>query len=712
MALRSTWGKLAAVAVVAMIGIVAAATTVHEVRWRTQVVGLKLDGQLSEIGIGDLVRWMLPGSAVYLGQLNTHELTAETGIRNVFVDDVQYAKRGEEVFRRTCVACHGGNAQGGSGPNLLEFNSRATDWAFFSTVKWGRKGTAMAAQPVSEREIWEVHAYLRSKNRAWAREARVHPDSAAAKVDVPFAKLLDAAKYPDEWLMYSGDMLAHRHSSLNQIHRGNVRDLRVAWAKQLRPATKPLSATPIIANGVMFVTEAPDGVVALDARSGRELWRFSRPVDPAKLPVCCGAFNRGVAVLGARVFVATLDAALVALDANTGKRLWETRVAEPKEGYSMTTAPLVLDGLVVVGVAGGETGIRGFLAAFAAEDGKRVWQFNTVPGPGEAGHETWAGDSWKTGGASTWSLGAYDPKLDILYWSTGNPWPPFDNRSRLGDNLYSNSIIALNPKTGTLLWHFQLTPADVHDWDATQQIILADIKWKGEKVPAALMASRNAFYYALDRRNGKFLYGKPFVKQTWAKGLDDRGRPIRMPETEPNDEGRLVYPWLHGGTNWWPPSYDPNRKLHFVPTADAATLYFKVDQKLKPGTMTMRGTTILATGRPAVMAVKALDPDTGAERWATRLDEGDFEQYSRVTGLLSTDGDIVFAGFMERLSILDADTGAVLWGFRPGGLVNAGPATYAIDGVQYIAIIAGNVLYAFSLPHKAPTAVAASATGR
>ena len=445
--------------------------------------------------------------------------------------------------------------------------------------------------------------------------------------------------------------------------------------------------------------------------SSEVLQRFVSAFWATQKPV--GAICHGVLVLAR-----TKDAA-------TGKSLWEVQVADHKEGYTMTSAPLVLDGLVVVGVAGGETGIRGFLAAFSAADGKRVWQFNTVPGPGEPGHETWAGDSWKTGGASTWSVGAYDPKLDILYWSTGNPWPPFDASSREGDNLYSNSIIALNPKTGKLLWHFQLTPADANDWDATQQIILADITWNGEKVPAALMASRNAFYYALDRRDGRFLYGKPFVKQTWAKGLDTKGRPIHDRSTVPSPQGTLVYPWLHGGTNWWPPTYDPKRKLHYVPTVDAATIYFRLEEKLKPGTMTMRGTTVLATNRPSVMAVKALDPDTGEAKWATRLDEGDFVQFARITGLLSTDGDIVFAGLMDRLSILDADTGAVLWKFRPGALVNAGPATYAIDGVQYFAVIAGNVLFTFSLPPQdipgaakaavkpvAVTAASASAAGR
>jgi alcohol dehydrogenase (cytochrome c) len=687
--------SVVAIALAAILSLVIAATPA--LQWRAKVIGMKAAGRLPEVPLIDLLRWMEPGSPVYLGGLDARP-TVGAAIRNIGVDDPESIKRGQAHFLRTCAACHGGDANGGSAPSLLAFLSHATDWQFFSTVRSGRSGTAMAPQAVSEREIWEIHSFLSNKGRAWAREVAEQVALVAPKVDVPFSKLLDASNHPDEWLMYSGDLQAHRHSQLKQINRDNVRELRVAWATQLRPATKPLSATPIVANGTMFVSEAPDGVVALDARDGRVLWRFTRPVDPSKLPVCCGAINRGVAVLGKRVFVATLDSWLVALDAASGARLWEVQVADHTKGYSMTSAPLVLDGMVVVGVAGGETGIRGLLAAFSVEDGRRVWQFDTVPGPGEPGHETWAGDSWKTGGASTWSVGAYDPQLDILFWSTGNPWPPFDNRSRKGDNLYSNSIIALNPKTGKLLWHYQLTPADSNDWDATQQIVLADITWNGEKVPAALMASRNAFYYALDRRNGRFLYAKAFVKQTWSKGFDAKGRPTRDPASVPSPKGTMVYPWLHGGTNWWPPSYDPKRKLHYLATVDAATLYFTIDEELKPGTMTMRGTTVLASNVPAVMAVKAMDPDTGEARWTTRLDQGDFEQFARITGLLSTDGDLVFAGFMDRLSILDADTGAELWKFRPGALVNAGPSTYAIDGVQYFSIIAGNVLFAFALP--------------
>lgn len=329
--MRLKWSWMA-VALVVIVGAFAAlVNAVPDLKWRATVVGLKLSGRLPEIGTADLARWLMPGSPVYLALL-AERPTVEAGIQNPWEDNAAYAKRGEQTFMRVCSQCHGGNAQGGSGPNLLDFISRSPDWKFFSAAKWGRPGTGMAAQAIEEREIWEVHAFLRTKTRAWAKDAAAHLAADVPKVDVPFSRLLNAADHPEDWLMYSGDLASQRHSKLNQINRNNVRDLKVAWATQLRPAVKPLASTPIVANGVMFVTEAPDGVVALDARDGRLLWRFTRPVDPSKLPVCCGAFNRGVAVLGSRVFVATLDAHLVALDAATGKKVWEVEVAPHPEG--------------------------------------------------------------------------------------------------------------------------------------------------------------------------------------------------------------------------------------------------------------------------------------------------------------------------------------------------------------------------------------------
>jgi alcohol dehydrogenase (cytochrome c) len=696
---RRSISVVALLAVILVAGVVAA---VPELNWRARVVLLKVKGQLPGIPGGQLLAWLLPNSPVWLGGLPDRP-NASAAIQNTLLGEEAAITAGSGHFQRVCAHCHGADAKGGVGPSLIDFVSTSGDWDFFAIAKWGRLGSAMAAQPVTDRQIWEIEAHLRQQARTWAAEAAgiaaVRP-----KIDVTKDMLQGAAGYPDDWLTYAGDLTGHRHSALTQINKDNARTLQVAWAAQLRTATKPLSATPIVAGGLMFVTEAPDGVVALDARTGALVWRYRRPVDPSKLPLCCGAFNRGVAIHGDKVYVLTLDSYLVAVSTATGRMVWETKVAESSEGYSMTSAPLIVDGHVIVGVAGGEFGIRGIVAAYAPEDGRHLWTFNVIPGPGEPGNDTWKGDSWKTGGAPTWSTGAYDKDLDLVYWTTGNPWPPLDTAAREGDNLYSNSVVALDLKTGKLRWHYQFTPADSHDWDAAQQPVLADINWEGQKVPALLLANRNGFYYVLDRRDGRFLLGKAFVKQTWNRGFDAKGRPDRDPASLPSPKGTLVWPWMHGGTNWWAPSYDPRRHLHFVPSVDAATLYYSMDMRYVAGQMTMGGTTRLATSQPAVMAIKAIDPDTGEVRWTSRLDRGDFHQFARIGGLVSTDGGIVFGGYEGRYVVLDADTGAQLWTFSPGGLTNAGAATYAIDGRQYIAAIAGSVLFAFALPEDAPAA--------
>lgn len=669
---------------------------VPELNWRARVVLLKVSGDLPDIPSGQLLAWLLPNSTVWLGGL-PDEPNASASIRNILLLDDGVTEKGAGHYQRVCAVCHGGDARGAAAPSLIDFASNSSDWDFFALAKWGRTGTAMAAQPLTDREIWEVEAFVRQQARAWAVEAA---GGAVVRdgIDVSMARLQAAAEYPEDWLTYSGDLEGRRHSALTQINKDNVRKMQVAWTAQLRPSTKPLSATPIVAGGLMFVTEAPDGIVALDARTGSIVWRYRRPMDISTLPLCCGAFNRGVAILGDTLYLQTLDSYLVAVSATTGRLLWQSKVAEASEGYSMTNAPLVVDGHVIVGVAGGEFGIRGIVSAFSPDDGRHLWTFNVVPGPGEPGHETWAGDSWKTGGGPTWSTGVYDKNLDLVYWTTGNPWPPLDRSGRAGDNLYTNSVLALDRKTGELRWHYQFTPADSNDWDATQQAVLADINWQGQTVPGLILANRNGFYYVLDRRDGRFLLAKAFVKQTWAKGFDEKGRPERDPASLPSPRGTLVWPWMHGGTNWWAPSYDAKRRLHFVPTVDAATFYYSTDMRYVAGEMTMGGSTRLASNQPSVMAIKAIDPDNGTVRWTTRLDKGDFHAFARIGGLVSTDGGLVFGGYETQFVALDADTGGLLWSFGAGGMTNAGLVTYSIDNRQYVSAIAGNVLFAFALP--------------
>jgi alcohol dehydrogenase (cytochrome c) len=354
---------------------------------------------------------------------------------------------------------------------------------------------------------------------------------------------------------------------------------------------------------------------------------------------------------------------------------------------------------VLVGVSGSDYGIRGFVAAFSTADGRLLWKFHTAPGPGEAGHDTWAGDSWKTGGAATWSTGAYDAKLDLVYWGVGNPAPAHHGGVRKGDNLFANSAIALDATSGKLRWHYQFTPADEHDWDAVQQPVLARIPWQGQPRDVVLWANRNGFFYALDRASGAFLSAKAFVKQTWASGFDENGRPIRIPESRPSRTGSLVWPWVGGGTNWWPPSYDSERRLLYVPSVDAAGIYFRDEAvRFQKGQLFMGGVANNATNQPTIVAIKAIAAETGEVRWETRLPHGAADVHRVVGGVLSTGGGLVFAGYRDQFFAFDSDSGETLWQIRVGGHINAAPVSYAVDGHQFIAVMAGHALFTFSLP--------------
>src|SRR5882762_4154542 len=502
--------------------------------WRARVVRAKLSGKLPEIPLVDLVKWLVPQSPVYLGGL-ADNANVFSSIQN-FLSDKESAEKGARLFGRLCASCHGDNGKGGVGPDLVSPIGNKTDWDYFSAVKWGRPGTAMSAQPIADREIWETHAYVRQ-----LRFQNSGADSAPAlrtPTRVDAASILASDKRPSEWLTFAGNYAGHRHSMLSGLSKQNISKLRVAWVAQLRSANAFLEASPIVTSNLVFVTESPDGVIALDATTGRKVWEFRRPV-PSGLPVCCGSVNRGVAILDSSVFVATLDAHLVAVNTSTGRKKWETKVADFRDGYSMTGAPLALGDRVIVGVAGAEFAVRGFIAAYSASDGRLLWKFSIVPGPGELGHDTWAGDSWKTGGATTWSTGAYDAELNVLYWGVGNPAPPFLRKERAGANLFSNSVVALDASSGKLRWYYQFTPADDHDWDSAQQPVLAEIPWQGQPRRALLWANRNGFFYALDRQTGKFLFAKPFAKQTWAMGFTPDGRPIPHPGVSPSDKGAL-----------------------------------------------------------------------------------------------------------------------------------------------------------------------------
>ncbi len=512
-----------------------------------------------------------------------------------------------------------------------------------------------------------------------------------ARAQVRYERLVHPEKEPGHWLTYSGDYRSHRFSTLDEITSDNVAQLTPVWMYQL-PAAGVFETTPLVVDDLMYVTEPPSSVTALDVRTGRPLWKW-QPVIPEKvLNIGFPQTNRGVAVLDDTLFIGTLDGFVVALDAASGAVRWKTHMGENETGHAITAAPLAIEGKVIVGVSGGEAGIRGYLDAYDAVTGDRLWRFYTVPSPGEPGHDTWGGDSWKTGGGATWLTGSYDPALNLLYWGTGNPAPDWNGDVRPGDNLYTCSVVALDADSGELEWYFQFTPHDVHDWDANQIPILFDATVDGRPRKLIGMANRNAFYYLLDRETGEFLRGAPYAKQTWAKGLDETGRPIVIPDTEPTIEGNLVYPSLRGSTNWYSPSYSPETGLLYVPVSEMGAYYFKGEAVYRPGHRFTAGGERRLSGDQAYGAICAIDVRTAEVKW-------EFRQHTPPNGgVLSTAGGLVFAGANEgNFFALDADTGEPLWDFQTGGRVRANPISYAVDGKQYIAIASGYALFVFGL---------------
>ncbi len=526
--------------------------------------------------------------------------------------------------------------------------------------------------------------------------APLHAQAPAAEgapmfTPVTWERLVNAADEPHNWLMYNGTLDSQRFSRLDRIDRGNVADLELKWAHHI-PQLDRAETTPLVVDGVMFITESPSNVVAVDAATGRPFWRYDHPL-PDDLRICCGRNNRGVAILDELLFMSTLDAHLVAIDARTGSLVWNREVADHRGGYSKTAAPLVVKDRIVTGIAGGEYGIRGFLDAYDARTGELEWRTYTIPGPDHPDNLTWAGDSWRTGGSPTWITGSYDPELNLVYWGTGNPGPDWNGEVRPGDNLYSDSVLALDGDTGEMSWYFQFTPHDIHDWDAIQIPVLADIEFDGEPRQAMLWANRNGFYYTLDRATGEFLLGEAFAHQTWAEGLDSNGRPIRRPNTSPSRTGTLVAPIAGGATNWWSPAYSPRTGLLYVNAFDGEALFFIRDEEYVEGDTYLGG----GTETPLPIdhyhsAIRAIDPATGDVRW-----EFPMTPRSRA-GVLATAGDLVFSASVDGyFYALDAESGAPLWQISLGGRVNASPMSYAVGGRQFVTMTVGNTLYTFGL---------------
>jgi alcohol dehydrogenase (cytochrome c) len=524
--------------------------------------------------------------------------------------------------------------------------------------------------------------------RSIARTAGALLLAAAAYAVHPRAQTAPAE---GQWAMYSGSYSSHRHSPLRQITRENVARLRPIWMYQ-PPGVGALETTPLVVDNVMYATAGPTMVAALDLKSGKPLWEWTRPIAPSVLNLGFPRVNRGVAILDETIFVGTLDGYLVALDAKAGIERWTAHVGDNPTGHAITAAPLVVDNKVIVGVSGGEAGIRGFLDAYDAKSGKQIWRFYTIPSPGEAGSNTWPADSWVHGGGATWLTGSYDPALKLLYWGTGNPGPDWNGDSRVGDNLHTSSVVALDVETGRLRWSFQFTPHDVHDWDANQIPVLVDAEVGGRARSLLVMANRNAFFYALDRRTGEFLFGAPYAKQTWAKGLDAKGRPILIPNMDPSEKGTLVYPSLQGATNWASPSFSPSTGLLYVPVREMGSIYYKTGVEYRPGTYYTGGSE-KRLDEESWGAVRALDVRTGKPVWDFALPTPTW------AGVMSTAGGLVFSGSNEgNFYALDAETGKPLWQFQTGGPIRSGPVSFLASGRQYVAVAGGHAVIVFGLP--------------
>lgn len=501
-------------------------------------------------------------------------------------------------------------------------------------------------------------------------------------------RLLKGTNETTSWLMYGGNYENWRFSPLTDVDRKNVKNLQVAWIFQTGIPGQ-LEAAPIVADGIMYLPASYNHLYALDAVTGEPLWKYDHPL-PDDLRICCGPTNRGVAILDDKVFMATLDARLVALDRKTGKVAWNVVMDEYGKGYSSTAAPLIIKGNVIIGIAGGEYGVRGFIDAYDAKTGERKWRRYTVPTAGEKGVETWEGDSWKVGGAPAWVTGSYDAEQDILYWATGNPSPDWNGDSRKGDNLYSNSVLALNPSTGDLKWYFQFTPHDVWDYDGNTGMFLVNVDRSGKTVKALAQPNRNGFVYVLDRADGQYLHGAQYVDRlNWAKGLDEKGRPIVNPDFLPEEGGNkaMICPGNVGGQNGaYTAAYSPLTKSMYVPVIESCGKMEKAAATFIQGIPFWGGGPGKTEGddQSSYGHLSAVDPSTGAIKWRY------VDEYPLVGGTLATAGGLVFTGNQMGYALaFDDTTGELLWKLQTGSPVRGQPVTYKVGGRQFVAIPSG-----------------------
>ncbi len=614
---------------------------------------------------------------------------------------------GGKLFNPTCSSgyCHGSGGTGGSAPALRDRNFTAEQVA--RIIAEGKPGTPMPAfkEQFLPAQIRQLTAYVLSLSKGTPAPATPATTSAAspaarrsgpedqattgrplpAQKEVTGARLNQAAKEPQNWLTYFGTYDAQRYSPLNQINRTNVKQLAPVWAFQTGKLEGGLNAAPLVVDGVLYLVGSYNRVFALDAATGKQFWHYFYKLPTGPIPY--GVSVRGIAAGYGLVFMGTLDNHMVALDAKTGREVWNVEIEDTRKcGCNISAAPLVVKDKVIVGVTGGDSAHRGYLNAFDARTGKAAWRFYTIPGPGEPGSETWAGESWKLGGGATWMTGSYDPELNLLYWGIGNPSSDFHGGNRAGANLYTDSVVALDPDTGKLRWHYQEIPHDEYDFDSCYETILIDVERNGQKQKLLVHPQKSGYTWVLDRVTGKYLNAWPYVDTVnWVKGFDKDGKHIGRLEV-PTGTSTLMCPFWGGGRSWNHAAYSPRTGWLYNHGIEWCGLTTPYPQNPKEGQGFVSGVTVPKPppGGEVYAHIDAFEPVSGAKKWTVKL------KYPLTSSLLATGSDLLMTADIEgEFFILDARTGERLYAFNTGSGTRGSPVTYAVNGRQYIAVPSG-----------------------
>jgi alcohol dehydrogenase (cytochrome c) len=627
---------------------------------------------------------------------------------------------GQVTFESNCSVCHGADGNGGElGPSIATRIGALTDAEIRTTVTEGLPTRGMPAHNIAGTSMTELIAFLRRIRphedfEPYALKAQLvsgpmldgtvvaedfeSADLRTADGHLHLLRRMDGGKFREvtsqvDWTSYNGNIGGNRFTTLSQITKANVQHVAPRWIFNM-PRASGLEVTPVVADGVMYVTNANE-CYALDAGTGKPIWHFQRPRTRGLVGNAAGGINRGVAVAGDKLYMVTDNSHLLALNRADGKIAWDIEVADWHKNYNATSAPLIVGDLIITGSSGGEEGARGFLAAFDRQTGKEVWRFWTVPAPGEPGSETWQGVGIEHGGAVAWFTGVYDAETDTLFWESGNPGPDYNGDERMGDDLYSDCILAFDPKTGKLKWYYQTTPHDLWDWDTSETPLVIDAQWHGQQRKLLVQGNRNGYFYVFDRTNGQLLLAKQFIKElTWSTGIGADGKPIKVAGQEPSSKGTRVCPSQDGATNWYSPSYNPGTGLFYMQTNEKCSIYVKRPEDFVFGHAFLGGAERSAPEPKPVRVLRALDLQTGAVKW-------ELPQVGLVNswgGTIATSTGLVFFGEDSgTFSAADASTGKKLWSFEAGARWKASPMAYEFDGKELIGVATGSSIVAFGL---------------